>query len=153
MNISKSILNQNSDKLSVEFLQLAKRTEDNQTISTGQHIVTLLSDEEGERINPRTHQNEKVIWFYVEENGVKKKYAVPIFDKNGNVHYLIQRLASIPEGTPVILEYKKKDNSYQGYIDVQPFGVVEKEPEPTFTQEPEQQPDADDKNFPPDFFE
>ena len=119
MDTSQFILQQNPNKISKEFLQLAKRSDSGEMVSTGPHTVKLLLDEEGERKNPRTNQMEKVIWFYVAENEVKKKYAVPIFDKSGNIHYLIQRLAELPEGTKVIMEYKKKPNSYEGYIDVQ----------------------------------
>jgi len=120
MNASENILEENPDKITerAEFLQLGKKGLDGRTVSTGPHLVTLLRDEKGYRDNIRTHQREEVIWFYVDEKGVEKKYAVPIFDKKGNVHYLIQRLGKLPEGTKVILEYKKKPNSFEGYIDV-----------------------------------
>lgn len=126
MKTSQQFLNDNPDKVSQnqEFLQLAKQIQGQGNVSTGPHEVILISDEEGERRNPRTNQVEKVIWFIVKENDIEKKYAVPMFDKKGNIHYLIQRLGELPEGTEVVLEYKRKPNSpYEGYINVQ---VLEK---------------------------
>lgn len=95
------------------------RKEGNSTVSTGPHKVKLISDKADIRLNARTNKEEKIIWFFVEENGVKLKYAVPQFGADGEVHYLIQRLGLLKSGTEVILEYKKMKGSYKGYIDVQ----------------------------------
>lgn len=102
----------------IPLLRLAYK-DGNRVIGTGPHKVKLVSDKLVKRINPRTAKEEYAIEYIVEENGQQFKYLVPIYNKQGEVHYLLQRLGSLPEGTEVILEYKKKEGSYQGYIDVQ----------------------------------
>lgn len=100
-----------------EFLQLAKKV-GNKNVSTGTHRLKLISDSMGYRINPRTNQREEVIWYHFEdvETSQKYKYAVPVYDKQKNLHYLIKRLGRLPEGTVVDLTYVEK--GIQGYIDV-----------------------------------
>jgi hypothetical protein len=115
----------------VPLLSLAKRTQDNKTIDTGPHTVRMIEDAKGFKTNPRTGKKEECMWFLMEENGQKVKYPVPLMDESGQVHYLLQRLGTVPEGTEIILEYKKREGSFKGYIDVQIVGqeVSQKAPE------------------------
>jgi hypothetical protein len=60
--------------------------------------------------------------YYVEENGERKKYKVPVKGKDGEPHYLVQRLAEIPEGQEIVLEYKRA--GMKGYIEVMPVNDI-----------------------------
>jgi len=104
----------------IPLLRLAVKNEKGGVIGTGQHRVKLLRDKLGKRINPRTTKEEYIVWLYVEENGEEKKYPIPVKDKNGEIHYLIQRLGEFKEGDEVILEYKRQQGTAKGYIDVKP---------------------------------
>ncbi len=112
----------------VPLLQLATRKEEGGIEGTGIHKVKLLEDKLGKRINPRTGQEEIVLWLFVEEDGAKKKYPIPVKDKNGEVHYLIQRLANFKEGEDVYMEYKKIEGTFKGYIDIRPVSESTEEP-------------------------
>jgi hypothetical protein len=114
-----------------EFLQLAKKV-GNKNVSTGSHLLQLISDEIGTRINIRTNIKEKVIWYHFKDitTGNLYKYAVPIKNKNGDVHYLIQKLGVLPEGSTVELTYVNKPNDVGGFVQVK---VVEKSIELTST--------------------
>jgi hypothetical protein len=60
--------------------------------------------------------------YIVEEDKEKKEYIVPVKNKSGGLHYLIQRIAEIPEGEEVVLECKR--NGAKNYIEVIPVNAV-----------------------------
>ena len=97
-------------------LHLAQKKEGGGTEGTGRHVVKLLKDELDKRTNFATGEEEHIVWYYVEEDGIEKKYAVPVKDGNGDLHYLVQRLGVLKPGTEVALEYKRK--GVKGYISV-----------------------------------
>ncbi len=102
-----------------EFLQLAKKV-GNKNVSTGPHILQLLRDEKGVKKNFRTNVKEEVMWYYFRDVGTGKlyKYAVPIKNRDGDIHYLIQKLGPLPENSIVELTYVNKPNDVGGFVQV-----------------------------------
>ena len=115
----------------VPFLQLAEKLEGGGVKGTGAHKVKIISDKVVKGTDYQTNEERYEVQYLVEENGQKKKYKVPVKDKNGEVHYLVQRLAEIEEGTEIILEYKRR--GLKGYIDVQRANLIT--PEKVATEE------------------
>ena len=85
---------------------------------TGPHRVKLIVDKEAKGSDPITGKERDEVAYLVEENGQKRSYRVPKLGKDGQIHYLVQRLAEFKEGTEVILEYTRK--GIKGYISVLP---------------------------------
>src|SRR3990167_2526643 len=85
---------------------------------TGPHRVKLIIDKEAKGSDPITGKERDEVAYLIEENGQKRSYRVPKFCKDGQIHYLVQRLAEFNEGTEVILEYTRK--GIKGYISVLP---------------------------------
>ena len=85
---------------------------------TGPHRVKLIIDKEAKGSDPITGKERDEVAYLIEENGQKRSYRVPKFGKDGQIHYLVQRLAEFNEGTEVILEYTRK--GIKGYISVLP---------------------------------
>ena len=119
---------------------------------TGPHRVKLLQDKEAMGTEPRTGKEREEIAYLVEENGQKKSYRVPKLGSDGQIHYLVQRLAEFNEGDEVILEYTRK--GIKGYISVLPVDdkeideqsvdyedipIVENENEQTISSESEEE--------------
>lgn len=103
----------------VPKLRLGIKEEGKAPVSTGPHRVKILEDK------LRKGKDEKgniidVVHYIVEENGEKKFYEVPVKDKQGNLHYLVQRLSEVPEGMDIIMEMKKK--GIKNYISVAVVG-------------------------------
>jgi hypothetical protein len=65
----------------------------------------------------------EIVRFVFEEDHEKKYYDVPVLDKKGEVHYLIQRLGEMKEGQELMLEYKRA--GMKGYIQVTPIEPAE----------------------------
>lgn len=86
---------------------------------TGPHRVKILED----KIKKGKDQQGNlidVVHYVVEEGGVKKFYEVPVKDKTGSLHYLVQRLSEVPEGQEIILEMKKR--GIKNYVNVAVVG-------------------------------
>lgn len=116
MQISKELLKEANI---TPKLRLGQKT-DKGVVSTGPHRVKILKD----KIDKGTdHQNGKeidVVKYLVEEKGQHKFYEVPKLGKDGELHYLVQRLAEVPEGSEVILEMKKI--GIKNYVSVTEIG-------------------------------
>lgn len=98
-------------------LRLVEKQEGKAPVSTGTHMVKLIDS----KIIKGTDFSGKEIYqvkLFVEEDNEKKYYLFPLKDKQGEPHYLVQRLAEFEEGTEVIMEYKRKQGSTKGYIEV-----------------------------------
>ena len=95
-------------------LKLAVKT-DKGVQGTGPHKVKFLKDKEAKGTDINGKERDEVAYL-VEENGIPKSYRVPKFGKDGEIHYLVQRLADVEEGEEVMLEYKRK--GIKGYIEV-----------------------------------
>ena len=109
-----------------EFLKLAVK-EGNAVRGTGPHKVKLIGCENAVNKDYQTQKQVKGVNLLFEENGEPKKYFVPTLGDDGHFHYLIEHFAEIEEGTEVILEYKRKEGSVRGFIDVQIAGEEEVE--------------------------
>lgn len=101
-----------------EYLKLAEKNEKGAVISTGPHKVKLLGCENAVNRDYKTQKEVKGVNLLFEEEGQKKKYFVPILGEDGKFHYLIEKFAEIEEGTELILEYKRREGSAKGFIDV-----------------------------------
>ncbi len=98
-------------------LRLAVKTEKG-PVSTGPHRVKIIEDKITNGKDGRTGQIIQVVRYMVEENGTQKIYDVPVKNKEGELHYLIQRLSEIEESQEVILEMKK--SGPKNYVSVTP---------------------------------
>lgn len=86
----------------------------------------------------------------VEEGGVHKTYQFPMRMENGEPHYLLARLAEIPDGTEVIMEMKHEGATT--FISVAPADEAEETGEeemPTIQME-EGKEDSGTKDVDPD---
>lgn len=99
----------------IPFLRLATKKEGKGTESTGPHKVKIIGDEV---IKDKDFSGNEIfkVRYTLEENGVKKRYDVAVKNDKGELSYLVQKLADIPEGTEITLEYVRK--GLKGYIDV-----------------------------------
>ncbi len=100
-------------------LKLGIKEEGKAPVPTGPHKVKILEDKIKKGKDAQGNIID-VVHYVVEEEGVKKFYEVPVKDKIGNLHYLVQRLSEIPEGQEIILEMKKK--GIKNYISVAIIG-------------------------------
>ncbi|MEK7180114.1 MAG: hypothetical protein AAB706_01450 [Patescibacteria group bacterium] len=83
---------------------------------TGSHRVKILEDKIVRKNDPTAGKEVEYVRYIVEENGEKKQYDTKLKDKNGELSYLVQRLAEIKEGEEVILEMKKQ--GMKNYVEV-----------------------------------
>lgn len=97
-------------------LQLAVKRDAGGVDSTGPHTVKMLEDKIIKDTDHETGLEIFVVRYILEEKGTKKKYEVAMKDRNGEIHYLVQRLAEIQEGEEIILECKRK--GIKNYIDI-----------------------------------
>lgn len=104
-------------------LQLAVKRDTGGVDSTGPHTVKMLEDKVIKDNDYETGMEIFVVRYIVEENGAKKKYEVPMKDKNGEIHYLVQRLAEVEEGEEITLECKRR--GIKNYIEVKRFNQPE----------------------------
>ena len=114
MNISQELLKKANI---IPRLRLGSKT-DKGVQGTGPHKVKFITDKEAKGTDPPTGKERDEVAYLVEENGQKKSYRVPKFGKNGEIHYLVIRLAEIKEGEEVILEMKRK--GIKNYVEVSP---------------------------------
>ena len=135
----------------VPRLQLVRK-EGDVAVPTGQHKVKLISDKLVKGADYQSGVERPEVQFLLEEGGVKKTYNVPVKDKNGDVHYLVQRFAEIEAGEEIILEAKKK--GVKTYIDLQRTNntgdPVIDEGQPFEMPETDDIPVVEDENMPPD---
>ena len=101
----------------VPKLRLGNKTDKGVT-STGAHRVKLLEDKIIKGTDTQTGKEIDYVRYIVEENGEKKQYDTKLKDKDGNLSYLVQRLAEVEEGHEVLLEMKKR--GIKNYISVTP---------------------------------
>ena len=100
-----------------DYLKLAVK-EGNAVRSTGPHKLRLIGCENAINKDYKTQEQVKGVNLLFEENGEPKKYFVPTLGEIGCFHYLIERFADIEEGAELILEYKRREGSVRGFIDV-----------------------------------
>ena len=114
----------------IPSLKLATKKDKGGVEGTGSHKVKILEDKvvEGKDFNRNMIH---MVRYTLEENGVKKKYDTAVKGDNGELSYLVQKLAEIPEGTEIVLEYVQK--GLRGFIDVR---QAEGKEEPVIGEEP-----------------
>ena len=102
----------------IPSLQLAVRKENAEgklvVVGTGKHQVKFISDKVVMGKDYQTREERHEVQYIFEEKGQQKKYNVPVKDENGEVHYLIQRMADIEYGEEITLEYQRK--GLKGFI-------------------------------------
>lgn len=85
--------------------------------STGRHVVRMISDKITKGRDRESGQIIDAVKYVVEEKGQKYEYRCPLKNKEtGELHYLVQILSHVPEGTEVVMEMKKQGP--RNYIDV-----------------------------------
>lgn len=97
-------------------LDLAPKNEKGIATPNGPHKVKLLDEKAVMGTDYQTGVEREEMKYIFEENGEQKFYSVPIKDKNGELHYLIQRMADVELQDEIILEAKKR--GLKTYIDV-----------------------------------
>lgn len=124
MNLSQQLVKQATDagKMPLPYLGLVEQIKDEGgnkkgVQGTGPHTLKWISAERVMDKDYHTQQPVEKVKYVFEENGVKKQHNVAIKNKKGELHYFHQRMAEAEIGQTMILEYKKKPNSYEGYID------------------------------------
>ena len=88
-------------------LRLGQKT-DKGVVSTGEHRVKIIKDKLDKGMDHRTGKEIEVVKYLVEEDGQHKFYEVPKLGKDGQLHYLVQRLAEVKEGAEIILKMEKR---------------------------------------------
>jgi len=99
------------------WLQLGPKDASGVSRPNGPHEISILSEKRGTGTDPFTKQPREELQMVVEEKGVEKMWNVPTHDKDGNLHYLVARLAETELHEKLIVEMKK--NGPKSYIDVQ----------------------------------
>lgn len=127
MNIAKTLVGKATDagKMKKPYLQLGEKQEGGGVKSTGRHTVKIVSEKTARDNDPITQQPREVLQLIVEENGVEKIWNIPIKDKEGNLHYLIAKVAEVEVGDVVELEMKR--HGLKNYIDFVKAGEKNKE--------------------------
>ena len=101
-----------------EYLKLAVK-EGNVVRSTGPHKLRLIGCENAINKDYQTQQLIKGVNLLFEEEGVPKKYFVPILGDDKKFHYLIEIFSKIDEGEELILEFKRREGGVKGFINVE----------------------------------
>ena len=116
-----------------EYLKLAVK-EGNVVRSTGPHKLRLIGCENAINKDYQTQQPIKGVNLLFEEEGVPKKYFVPILGDDKKFHYLIEIFSKIDEGEELILEFKRREGGVKGFINVEVVSE-EKVEQPTGEEE------------------
>ena len=65
---------------------------------------------------------EQQLHVTVTEKGKQKLWTIPLKDKDGNLHYLVQALADYAAGDEIVVEMKK--NGAKNYVDIRRVGEL-----------------------------
>ena len=103
-------------------LKLFVKREGGGTQTTGPHTVKLIDSKIIKGTDFSTKKEIYLIRLLLEENGEQKKYDFPMKDKNGEIHYLVHRLADFKEGSEIVLEGKSQGG--RSFTDVHPVNAV-----------------------------
>jgi len=92
--------------------------------------VKIIEDKLSKDLDPDTGKERHIVIYYFEENGERKMYVVPVKNKQGGVHYLVQKFSEFKTGDELILEGKKRGvKNYIAVIKVADGQEVEMEDE------------------------
>lgn len=122
MKISKEILKSEGVKTR---LRLGTKTERG-VISNGQHKVKLVADEIIEKLD-YSGKKQRYVRYTVKEGEELKYYDVAMYNSSGDVHYLVQRLAELSEGSWIVMELKNRGT--KNYVAITPLAgeIIESE--------------------------
>jgi hypothetical protein len=87
-------------------------------VSAGPKRVKFIAVKAVNGTDPITGKDTEYFRYLFEENGEKKYYQTKKLNKEGDISYLVQRLADVNDGDEIILEMKKRGP--KNYIDVLP---------------------------------
>jgi len=87
--------------------------------STGPHRVKILEDKIIRDLDIESGKEVEFVRYILEEQGERKIYQTKIKNKQGELSYLIQRLAELSEGSEVILEMQRQ--GIKNYVSVTPL--------------------------------
>lgn len=94
---------------------------------TGPHLVKFVQEPTVVMGKDETGKPRKEMKFIVEEGGVQYRWNVPILNKEGQPHYLIERLMDVQVGDQRVLEMCKR--GARNYTDVRLSDEESEEPE------------------------
>lgn len=100
-------------------LRLAIKEDGKPPMPTGPHRVKILEDHVQ---RGKDHEGKviDIVRYIFEENGERRRYDVPVKNKEGELHYLVQRFAEVGENEEIILEMKKR--GVKNYVNVSVVG-------------------------------
>lgn len=84
----------------------------------GPHRVKLISQKTIIGSDYHTREKRPEVEYLFEENGVEKRYSVPVKNKEGRLNYFIKNMAEVEEGEEIILEMKRVMGNSGKYINV-----------------------------------
>ena len=124
-------------KVGLPFLQLGAKVEGGGVNSTGEHTLKFISDQKVMGVDFMTKQPREEMEYIFEENGMKKRYNVPLLNKEGKIHYFLVRMNDCQYGETIILEMKK--DGPKNYIDfkrtIEPLPTVQEEDIPVIEED------------------
>jgi len=88
------------------WLKLGIKKKDGGVESTGPHKVVFVEDKIVKGQDYHTKQERLEVEYIFEENGEQKRYRVPVYGKDGNLHYFLERMKDFNYGDELILEMK-----------------------------------------------
>lgn len=91
--------------------------------STGPHTVKIIDESVIMTTQWSTGQSVPTVRYIFEENGEKKQWDVEVKDKNKNLDYKIQKMATFEKDQSIVIEGKKK--GMRNYTDIRLLGDVE----------------------------
>lgn len=100
-------------------LKLGEKLPGSGVKSTGPHTIKITAEPTTTTIM-KMGKPTKVFKFLVEEKGQLYKWFVPIYNKEGEGHYLIERLQFVAVGEEIVVEMKKA--GARNFIEVRPVG-------------------------------
>lgn len=103
-------------------LRLGNKKAGGGVVPTGPQKVKVLEDKIIRKMDQTAGKEIEFVRYTLEHNDEKKYYDTKLKDKNGQLSYLVQRLAEVPEGEEVILEMKKA--GVKNYIEVSSLSHV-----------------------------
>lgn len=117
MTLTQDLVKKATDegKIPPPFLQLGEKLEGGGVRPTGAHTLTFISDRKVMGVDFMTKQPREEMEYIFEEKGQKKRYNVPILNKNDELHYFLQRMNDCEYGEVIILEMKK--DGMKNFID------------------------------------
>jgi hypothetical protein len=78
----------------------------------GPHRVKVLKAEQGRGKSFKGVEHDE-LQMTILDNGVEKQWNVPVMNEDGNLHYIVEALAGIPDGEEFMVEaFKLKNGKY-----------------------------------------